>query len=564
MDFLSKAYTQLRDLFGSMTPAARITTGLLLAVVIVSLVYLFNYQVSGGTKYLLGGEPIPASHIPAMEAAFAQAGLSDYQIEGTRIKILGGNSTEYMGALADAGALPPQFGSYFEESLAGDSPFASAKDKQERLKVAKQKELAAIIGKMQGIESAAVLYDIRKGRGSLAAKDIVTASVTVKPIGTDSLDPQRVPMIRNLVVGAIAGLEKDNVTVTDLNGRTYIGSKDGISDALEDPYYKRMVLYEKQIRQKALEALSMIPGVEVQVSAELDPELKHIEQSEVYDPKAVVGESEVTTEVENTKGTSPGGRPGLQSQRAQGPAGGAASIAASTTGRTTTTEKETTREKTRSFVSQERKQIEKKGLTPERVKVTVVVPSNYYREVWQSQQGAEAAQDQPDEAALGQIEIDVKKKIEDLVVPLLPSLKKGEDPFPQVTVTTLPSLPRDPLPTPSLAENALAWLGDSWSTLGLCGLAIFSLLMLRSMIKSVPTAEAPTPDLENPTLSLVRDDDGEGEGEDDEEEETDAAGKKLKRRFKKGPNLKDELADLVREDPDAAATILRNWIANTG
>jgi flagellar biosynthesis/type III secretory pathway M-ring protein FliF/YscJ len=30
----------------------------------------------------------------------------------------------------------------------------------------------------------------------------------------------------------------------------------------------------------------------------------------------------------------------------------------------------------------------------------------------------------------------------------------------------------------------------------------------------------------------------------------------------RGPSLKDELAELVREDPDAAASILRNWISN--
>ena len=45
MDFLNKAFAQLSDLFRSMTPAARITAGLLLAVVVVSLVYLFRYQV---------------------------------------------------------------------------------------------------------------------------------------------------------------------------------------------------------------------------------------------------------------------------------------------------------------------------------------------------------------------------------------------------------------------------------------------------------------------------------------------------------------------------------------
>ena len=37
-----------------------------------------------------------------------------------------------------------------------------------------------------------------------------------------------------------------------------------------------------------------------------------------------------------------------------------------------------------------------------------------------------------------------------------------------------------------------------------------------------------------------------------------------KLRLNKGPTLKDDLTDIVREDPDAAAAILRNWIGNAG
>jgi flagellar biosynthesis/type III secretory pathway M-ring protein FliF/YscJ len=33
-------------------------------------------------------------------------------------------------------------------------------------------------------------------------------------------------------------------------------------------------------------------------------------------------------------------------------------------------------------------------------------------------------------------------------------------------------------------------------------------------------------------------------------------------RIKKGVSLKDDLVEMVQEDPDAAAAILRNWIGN--
>ena len=106
----NKAVAQLSDLFRSMTPAARITTGLLLVVVVVSLGYLFRYESSAADAYLMNGEPIPASLIPKMEAAFAKAHLEAYEVQGSRIRVPRGQQATYMGALAEAKALPPNFG----------------------------------------------------------------------------------------------------------------------------------------------------------------------------------------------------------------------------------------------------------------------------------------------------------------------------------------------------------------------------------------------------------------------------------------------------------------------
>ena len=50
--------------------------------------------------------------------------------------------------------------------------------------------------------------------------------------------------------------------------------------------------------------------------------------------------------------------------------------------------------------------------------------------------------------------------------------------------------------------------------------------------------------------------------ESDGDDESQAP--RLKRRISKGPSLKDDLSELVREDPDAAADILRSWISSAG
>src|SRR6185436_13397905 len=104
MDFINKAYAQLAELFRSMSAGARIATAALLALVVVSLVYLFQYQVTLGDEFLLDGRPFSTSELTQMEAAFAKAGLGQSTIVGNRIRIPRGKKDIYLAALADGNA----------------------------------------------------------------------------------------------------------------------------------------------------------------------------------------------------------------------------------------------------------------------------------------------------------------------------------------------------------------------------------------------------------------------------------------------------------------------------
>ena len=86
---------------------------MLLIVVVTSVGYLFRYEVSGTDTYLFNGDPIPSNLLPAMQSAFNKAGLETPDTEGGRIRVPHGQQGAYMGALVDAKALPPNFGSSF-------------------------------------------------------------------------------------------------------------------------------------------------------------------------------------------------------------------------------------------------------------------------------------------------------------------------------------------------------------------------------------------------------------------------------------------------------------------
>src|SRR5262249_2658187 len=153
--------------------------------------------------------------------------------------------------------------------------FASVKSLEMRRWNAKQKELSLIIKRMRGIEDATIQYDEEMKRGLTPHKQ-KTAMVAVKTVG-GQLEPEQVRAIRNVVASAYAGLDRNQITITDMtSGFTYGGAigPDGLPED-ESLYAMNKSRYEREWQQKIAKHLSFIPGVVVSVNAELKPEVQH-------------------------------------------------------------------------------------------------------------------------------------------------------------------------------------------------------------------------------------------------------------------------------------------------
>src|SRR5262249_51685667 len=167
--------------------------------------------------YLFGGEPISSGQLDRVEAAIAKAGLSDFQREGFRIRVPSGQQAKYLAAVADAGALPPNFNTILENALDKGGPWESREATRERLKVAKQQTLSEIVRGMYWVENAIVWYDEHESQqlGRLSTTKQITASVSVKPIAGEVLSPQRAKNIQKLVAHAV-NMKPNDVAVTNL------------------------------------------------------------------------------------------------------------------------------------------------------------------------------------------------------------------------------------------------------------------------------------------------------------------------------------------------------------
>ena len=557
MDFLNRTFAQIADLFKSMSVGSRISAAGLTALVVISLAYLVNSNVNGGDVYLMNGETFTAAQLNTIQGALGKANLQ-FDVDGGRIKIPRGRQSAYMAALADADALPKSFGQYLEKAVGATNIWMNGKQQVEMIKAAKQQELSLIVSNMKGIQAAHVVYDVQDKKG-FGEKPIITASVAITPLGSAQLDDEQVHHVRNFVAGAIAGLSPENVTIADTNGRTWAGSRDGAAGpATDDPWASRKKYYDRFWEEKIRQALSYIPGVVVTANCDLDPEVMHQESAIEYDSKPITSMTKETSSIKSTKSAGPAGRPGVAAQGGINQTAAAATVAGGPE-----TNDETTQTETTNKVGERQKKFARGSHIVRKVKVAIGVPTSYYQSIWEQRNPPAAGQQasRPDQASLDKIIADTKTELENHITVLLPEHDPEQNPFPEVAIKSFDALPTPAVAMPPFQDKALAWLNNNWSTLGLVMLALLSLQMLRSMVRSASTAmpttttqtaAAPQPAV---TLSVVSDD-------SDEESSAESTRSRLKRRAFTGPSLKDELSELVKEDPEAAVSVLRAWIGN--
>ena len=130
-------------------------------------------------------------------------------------------------------------------------------------------------------------------------------------------------------------------------------------------------------------------------------------------------------------------------------------------------------------------------------------------------------------------------------------------------MTTFQHLPGPAIVKPALIDVVSTWLSRYWQTLGMivvarsrwvcCGrwyAPCRSRSNSRSRVRCLPLASQKA--LRRAKVSQRR-----------------AVGvqnvrSRLKRRTPHGPSLREELSELVKEDPDTAVNVLRAWIGNSG
>lgn len=542
MSILRNSTDQAREAIASMPMQSRIISVLLVAAIAIGLGFLVRGSSVSGYVPLFGGRSLDEQELDAIEMAFSDSGLNDWQREGRRIKVPRNSRSDYISALSQSSSMPISLRSPIEEAIQQSSVFEPDALRQSREMLAKEQHLSNKIMSFTDVSWASVEYD-RGERVGFSRSRPQSASVFVTPEGTDALPNHRVRQIQDLIRSSFAGMTSEDVVVVDANATSSSAFEEG-----DDPLLRRAREVEARIVQKVRSLLVGYPA-RVEASAEIDP-LMDVEKAVLtYDPEPTNVSSKSRKIESSTNRPANRGVPGA------GPNGLSANRAMSIEDNVEVNKtKEDEREST-GVAGQQYESSRMASLQVKRVRVSVGLPRSYYLTIhdqeWLENNPDKTAADIPplDPTKLETLRLETKENIQSAVTVLLPEVSAGEDRFPLVEVWDYRDSQEQLPPEPDAAALALTWLADSWQTILLVMLALAALLVARSAARSGTGSAAPPEFREGFGLEIPS-----------PQPETEQVDNDPDRMTITGGSLKEELTTLVETNPEVAANVIRSWV----
>ncbi|MEO1616345.1 MAG: hypothetical protein AAFV88_10885 [Planctomycetota bacterium] len=238
--------------------------GLAALLLCAGLVFVTRQSPQTSLEPLFAGQEIGNVQFLRYETAFSRAGLKGAVHQGGRLLVPRESRHEYLIALEDAGALPfSASDSETPQESMGESLLVSQKERDRRRQQEKATQLGRKISSLADIAWASVDYD-EHASGGFDPRIERAASVLIVTQDGTPLSPERVLMIQDLVRGAYAGMQKEDVTVTDwAASKAYKGN--------EDPGVMQLRHVEFETKRRLTELLDAFAGIRIAVTAVPDP-----------------------------------------------------------------------------------------------------------------------------------------------------------------------------------------------------------------------------------------------------------------------------------------------------
>jgi len=243
---------------------------------------------------------------------YLDANYPDYRLEGGMVYVLESDYKNVKLNMTRQGLSTSSSSNEGTDIIMQDMGFGvSQRVEKERLKHAREQQIARTIEEMNGIARAKVLLAIPKENVFARREKKGSATVVITSGKGSVLDGEEVDAIVDIVASAVQGMEPNRVTVTDSNGRLLnSGSQDAASSRSRKEYEM-----EKQRESAYLQKIDsiLIPVLGLgnyTAQADVTMDFTAVEQTQrAYNPDLPAIRSEMLVE-ENSTGAGAGGIPG--------------------------------------------------------------------------------------------------------------------------------------------------------------------------------------------------------------------------------------------------------------
>jgi len=541
MDALRKTTDQFRELLRTMSVSQRVTLIVVPVFVIVALGILMLNGRSSDYVAVSWGKLFTTEEIIGAEQTLQNAGL-EYQRKGQRIMVPASKVEASNALLMAEGGLPDDPISEWEKKFDSQAGVFTSKEHLQTLKdIALRKELRRVLRAIPAIQDGTVIWARSRNKSQWDKRAKVTATISLRSRRDAELSLRLVGSLRSAVANMVPDLDASDVTVMDTRtGEAFVPDKDG--DPLDSRMIQRIKEFSQMYRGNIANTLSYIPNVLVTVDVNLDNLKSSIIREQTLDSKNKVAVQELSqTKIFDSSQSPSASEPGAGSNKPKN-----LNVVG---GNKKSQKSEIANIQTRTVPSFTVTEKQLFGAMPTAVKVSVQIPDDYYQAVANKQLAAAtsdtadgatpAADDEPPD--LAQIQTDVETNVQASVTKSIGLPAADEQ---SVTVSTYvrvaPVIPEISEPV----MDQVSRMASEWG--GAVGLGFFALWALWMLQKSTAKVSEST---ENPLEEMKLN------PPEPEVEEAPVSAE---------PTERDRLQLVVRDNPEAAATVLSKWIQAAG
>lgn len=247
----------------------RVKAFVIAALVLIAIVVLQVGQLKQNRSMiaLFADCNLRSIDIHRMQIALSKSGLTQFEVHGNQLLVPQLQQPQYLQAIAEQHAIPPELRGT-ESDTATSNPFLSRSQQLSIERESRKQKIQEMLVRLPFVEQAWLEMDADEAPSAFQ-QSAKSAVISVRAVDNQPLLVQQVETVRQMIAGAVIGIESDQIVVIDLS--TGLVSRDASeqSSAERKLDAQRVAFATQQLLENRLrESLKGYPGLKVSVVVE--------------------------------------------------------------------------------------------------------------------------------------------------------------------------------------------------------------------------------------------------------------------------------------------------------